>query len=109
MKAVKDNFNQFIRKEEAKPKDKNIRSVKKRTFSVQELATIDSDRIRQSINYHPALDPDTLAFVTQRQYSSPFHEPAHIQHLNQARTDSDDFFVKGTPHSIQSRLPIATV
>lgn len=79
MKVVKDSFNQLIRREESKPKDiKNIRAIKKRTFSVQDLAGIDSDRIKQSINYHPAIDKDALAFVTQRQYSSPFHEPSQI-------------------------------
>lgn len=74
---------------------------------MQDLAVIDSDRIKQSINYHPAVDKEVLAFVNQRQYSSPFHEPSQIEHINQARTDSEDFFVKSNHPHIQSNPAIA--
>lgn len=48
MASVKQNFNEIIKREDNKPKDmnKNVRHIKKRTLSVQDLAGITPERIR---------------------------------------------------------------
>jgi hypothetical protein len=74
MVIVKDNFTQLLRKEDNRQRepqsiDKNIR---KRRLSTHNLAIITPDKIRQSINFNPAIDKEVASFVVERQRTSPF-------------------------------------
>lgn len=54
MKGIKESFNKIIRKEEERVKDiKNVRTIKKRTLSVQDLDSLNADKIKDSLQYHP--------------------------------------------------------
>jgi hypothetical protein len=75
MKIVKENFSGMIRKEEAKREvsKSGVRSIRKRTMSVQDLVGLSPERIRASLGYNPTVAQETLNFLTQRQHSSPFY------------------------------------
>ena len=80
MKVVKDNFQQFIKKEEKKDSGRSsVKQFRKRTLSVQDLGQLSSERIRESLTYNPTVGhQDSLNFLTQRQQTSPFFEEKQI-------------------------------
>jgi hypothetical protein len=79
MRSVKDNFQQLIKQAEDKKRPQSqVRNIRKRTHSVQELAMLTPDRIRDSLAYNPSATISTANFVAQRQRSSPFLDKNQI-------------------------------
>lgn len=59
MIIVKENFNDLIKKQQSKQKEAQSlekNKLKKRRLSMHNLATLTSQRIRDSINYNPTIE-----------------------------------------------------
>lgn len=68
----------------------------KRRLSTQNLATLTTERIKESINFNHQRDREVLQFVINRQKASPFLEKAEIEGINTARTNYESITVKST-------------